>query len=253
MTAIKITFVCLIFAAFLTSGYLGSAQAFSITAAPSAAYKSFVPSESYELQNGIFGVVTRQPIAFASVSRGGTENFLTELKSEFPESDGWNFLAATDDLKGAFSVSAYYVFVNGTDVSGCGGGFAFDYIPHETDPVAGSDIELHWIQRVVSNHKRGSEHGVPENRISFKGQAKNKKRPNVPFFDVVPKGSKSRSVPPHFEYDAGKNDPENEHQWNSEVYLAGVNKNDPKTVTIYNGVSWGWENKTSTVPSPVGQ
>ena len=245
-------------AALLTTGCLGSAQAFSIIPAPSAAGKSFVPSESYELGNGRAGVVMRQPIEFASISRGGTEGFLAALKAEFPESEGWKFLAAEEDLKGSFTVGAYYVFVNGTDVSGCGGGFAFDYTPRESDPVPGGKTELHWIQRIMSNHKRGSEHGTLENRIDFGRSGNKKKRPETPFFDVASKDKKrtqspSRPVPPHFEYDVGKNDPENEHQWSSEVYLASISKNKPKTVTIYNGVNWGWENKTMSNPPPVAK
>lgn len=214
-------------------------HAFNIIPAKDAASKLFVPSLSYELDKGKTGLVARDPIAFASIARGGTEGFLVELKAEFPESRGWKFLVAADDLKGSFSVGAYYVFYNGT----VGGGFAFDYTPKDTDPVTAGDIELHWIQRIVSDHNKNLEHGVPENRIAFKGMRKNKMRPDVPFFDIVFKNSKSRSVPPHFEYDVGKNDSGNDHLWSSEVYLASINKNDPKTVTLYNGVKWGWTNK----------
>ena len=258
MTIIINKSIKLILAAYITLGCLGSAQAFSIIPAPSAASKSFVPSETYELANGKTGTVTRQPIAFTSISRGGTENFVAVLKTEFPESGGWKFLAATDDLKGSFSVSAYYVFVNGIVVSGCGGGFALDYNPRETDPVAGGNTELHWIQRVVSNHKKGSEHGAHENRIDIRRSGDRAKKPSVPFFDVASKDdnrpkSSFRSAPPHYEYSVGKNDIENEHQWIAEVYLVSISKNDPKTVTIYNGVRWGWENKISTETNPVGQ
>lgn len=256
MTHIYLLLKSFILAVLLTAVSLESTQAFSVIPKSPVASSSFVPSESYKLKNGINGVVTRQPIAFASISRGGTDSFIAELKAEFPEFDGWKFVAATDDLKGSFSVSAYYVFVNGTDVSGCGGGFAFDYIPRESDPVSAGKTELHWIQRIVSNHKRGSDHGTAENRIVFWSSGSKKKQPDVPFFDVVPKTGKrppksaSSSVPPHFEYDAGKNDPENDHQWSTEVYLSSVNKNNPKTVTVYNGVSWGWENKNITETAP---
>lgn len=229
----------------LDSGYPAQALAFSIIPAPSAAGKSFVPSVSYTLNNGKSGVITRRPIGFASINRGGTESFIARLKAEFPESEGWKFVAAADDLKGSFSVNSYYVFFNGT----LGGGFTFNYVPLEMDPIAGNSTELHWIQRIMSSHKRGSEHGTTENRIAFKGSGNKKKRPDVPFFDVVSKGSSSRSVPPHFEYDVGKNDPENEHEWNSEVYLVSASKKEPKTVIIYNGVNWGWKN--SIIKSPL--
>lgn len=234
----------------------GSASAFNVIPAAPLTGSSFVPSQSYELESGKSGFISRQPIVFTSIERGGTENFLATLKAEFPESAGWNFLIAPEDLKGSFSVSAYYVFFNGT----LGGGVNFDYIPGKTDPVTEKNTDLHWIQRIASNHDRRSErefdkkdnikqHGTLENRIVHWSKKSKNKHSTVPFYDVVPKGIKgpksvSRAIPPHFEYDAGFNDPENEHQWSSEVYLASINKNDPKTVTIYNGVRWGWENKT---------
>lgn len=237
----------------LSVGCLRSAQAFSIVPKPAAASNFFVPSIPYTLSDGKSGVITRLPISFVSISRGGTKDFLAALKAEFPESKGWKFLAAEDDLKGSFSVSTYYVIQRGTgDVMGCGGSFAFDYIPGENDPITDHATELHWIQRIVSNHKKGAEHGVAENSIISSKPNKKNKRPDVPFFDIVAKGSSSSAIPPHYEYDSGKVDPENDHQWNAEVYLASINKNDPKTVTIYNGVSWGWENRILTEPTPTG-
>ena len=223
---------------------LESANAFNIIPAQNAALKSFVPSEAYELENGKKGVVTRQPIAFTALPRGGTEGFLAELAKTYPASKGWTFHTAEQDLQGSFSVTAYNVFFNGTVT---GGGYAFDYIPVGTDPVKKGDIEIHWIQRIVSNHKKRSSHGTPENWIAVRAKKENEKRPDVPFYDVIPKGDRrydasSRSVPPHFESDTGRNDAENNHKWSSEVYLVSINKKDPKKVTIYNGVSWGWEN-----------
>ena len=223
---------------------LESANAFNIIPAQNAALKSFVPSEAYELENGKKGVVTRQPIAFTALPRGGTEGFLAELAKTYPASKGWTFHTAEQDLQGSFSVTAYNVFFNGTVT---GGGFAFDYMPVGTDPVNKGNTEIHWIQWVVSNHKRRSSHGTLENRIDIRAPKDVETRPDVPFYDVIPKGDRrydasSRSVPPHYELDTGRNDAENSHKWNSEVYLVSINKKDPKKVTIYNGVSWGWEN-----------
>ncbi|OGR24602.1 MAG: hypothetical protein A2X83_11965 [Desulfuromonadales bacterium GWD2_54_10] len=228
---------------------LESVYAFNIIPAPNAALKSFVPSEAYEVKDGLKGVVTRQPISFTSLPRGGTEGFLAELATAFPAAKGWTFLAAAQDLQGSFSVTAYNVFFNGTVT---GGGFAFDYIPAGTDPLNKGNAEIHWIQRIVSNHKRRSSHGTPENRIDVRTPKDKETRPDVPFYDVIPKGDKrfdafSRSLPPHYEFDAGRNDAENNHKWNAEVYLVSINKNAPKNVTIYNGVSWGWENIVEAV------
>jgi len=230
----------------LISGLFGLAPvyAFSIVPAASTDSTAFVPSQSYTLQNDNSGVVTRNPIGFTSIKPGGTEDFLAQLKSEYPQSRGWKFIPAAEELKGSFKVSSYNVFFNGA----LGGGFSFDYLPQGDDPVTADGVRLHWIQRIVSNHKRGSSHGTPENRIAFQGQSKKSTQPETPFFDVVPAKKVSESVPPHFEFSVGKNDPENEHQWYSEVHLVSVSKKDPKTVTIYNGVRWGWEN--SIAPSP---
>lgn len=236
--------------AFLSlSGLFGltPAWAFSIVPAASSDSTAFVPSQSYTLQNDKSGVVTRNPIGFTSIQPGGTEDFLAQLKSEYPPSRGWRFIPAAEELKGSFKVSAYNVFFNGA----LGGGFAFDYLPQGNDPVTMDGTRLHWIQRIVSNHKRGSAHGTPENRIAFQGQSKKSKQPETPFFDVVLQKNMSKSIPPHFEYTVGKIDPENEHRWFSEVHLVSVSSKDPKTVTIYNGVRWGWENRiVPPAPSP---
>lgn len=220
-----------------------SASAFSIVPDQTATQKSFVPSVTYEAESGKTGIISRQPIAYASIARGGTEDFISALNAEYPASNGWKFIAAKEELQGSFSVSAYYVFFESKAV---GGGFAFDYIPAGNDPKTSGDTELHWIQRVVSNHKRRSDHGTPENGISLRFSAASKNR--MPFFDIVPKAARknsptSRSLPPHFEYDLARTDPDNDHSWKSETYLVSINRKDPKTVTIYNGVLWGWENK----------
>lgn len=218
---------------------LAPAYSFSIVPAATTDSTAFVPSQSYTLQDGKSGVVTRNPIGFTSIQPGGTEDFLAQLKSEYPPSRGWRFIPAAEELKGSFKVSAYNVFFNGA----LGGGIAFDYLPQGNDPVTADGTRLHWIQRILSNHKRGSAHGTPENRIAFQGQSKNSKQPETPFFDLVPAKTASKSIPPHFQFDVGKVDPENEHEWYAEVYLVSVNTKNPKTVTIYNGVRWGWENR----------
>jgi len=221
------------------------ACAFSITTDLPASSNSFVPSITYETENGISGILTRQPIEFASSKRGGTEAFLLALDTDFPSTRGWKFVPAKEDLQGYFSVAEYYVFFNGKVG---GGGFGFNYIPSGADPVTDGDIELHWIQRVVSNHKRHSVHGTSENRIGIKSSIIGKG--TVPFFDVIPKNSKrnpppTKALPPHFEYDVARDDLGNEHDWRSETYLASINRKNPRTVTIYNGVTWGWKNSTS--------
>lgn len=221
------------------------ACAFSIAPGLPASRNSFVPSALYKTENGISGIITRQPIEFASITRGGTEEFLTALNSDFPSGRGWKFVSAKEDLQGYFSVTEYYVFFNGTVG---GGGFAFNYNPSGNDPVTDGDNELHWIQRVVSNHKRHSVHGTSENRIGIKSSVIGKG--TVPFFDVIPKNSKrnpppTKALPPHFEYDVARDDLGNDHDWRSETYLASINRKNPKTVTIYNGVTWGWKNSAS--------
>lgn len=251
MTSVIKKSAVLAFYVFLTFTGLESAQAFIIIPRPSAASEAFVPSVSYKLKDGKTGTVTRQPIAFISINRGGTKDFLAQLKVEFPESKGWKFIAADEDLNGSFSVGAYYVTQSGeSEVMGCGGKFSFDYLPLKSDPISNQNTELHWIQRTISNHKRGAEHGEPENNVIPQKSNKRRNRPDVPFFDVVTKESTPIAVPPHYEYYSGKVDPENDHQWKAEVYLVSINKKDPKTVTIYNGVSWGWENKILTEPLP---
>lgn len=46
----------------------------------------------------------------------------------------------------------------------------------------------------------------------------------------------------------GRPDIDEKHDWYAELYL--VQETAPKTVTIYNGISWGWNN-TFTPSSPI--
>lgn len=230
-----------------------TACAFSIITELPVSSNSFVPSIAYKTENGIPGILTRQPIEFSSSKRGGTEEFLMALGTDFPPNRGWKFVPAKEDLQGYFSVAEYYVFFNGKVG---GGGFSFNYIPSGNDPVTDGDTELHWIQRVVSNHKRHSGHGTPENRIGIKSSVINKV--TVPFFDVVQKNGKrnpppTKAAPPHFEYDVARDDLGNDHEWKAETYLVSINRKNPKTVTVHNGVAWGWKNIVNReTPQEVG-
>ena len=122
-------------------------------------------------------------------------------------------------------------------------------MPQGSDPQTGGDIELHWIQRVFDNHNitNNPGHGNLENVIDAT-IGKPFTDPGRLFYDF----DVNFATPPLFVDFPGRVDPAQTHNWLAELYLASIDKNQPQTVTIYNGVRWGWENVISTTVSSSG-
>ncbi|MGB3512871.1 MAG: PEP-CTERM sorting domain-containing protein [Microcoleaceae cyanobacterium] len=212
-----------------------SSLAFTITPAQPGASIRFDPSEEYTLPDGRKGVTTLDPLSVTEITRGGTAGFLDQLRAEFPVVDGWNFNAAAADLAGSFNIDIYDA--QGTPAR-VGTEFQLQYNPSAGDPTP-ADKDLHWIQRVVDNHNITTNpgHGNPENVIDIvAGQTD-------PYYDT------NFGIQPFDErtfYDfPGRTDADRSHFWFAELYL--VEETAPMTVTIYNGVRWGWRN---TIPEP---
>ncbi|NER03709.1 MAG: PEP-CTERM sorting domain-containing protein [Okeania sp. SIO3C4] len=212
-----------------------SSFAFTITPAQPGASMTFDPSEEYTLPDGRKGITTLDPLSVTEITRGGTAGFLAQLRAEFPATAGWNFTAAAADLAGSFNIDIY-------DAQGTpgrvGAEFQLQYNPGAGDPTsAGND--LHWIQRVVNNHNITTNpgHGNPENVIDIPlGQTN-------PFYDQIP-GIIGTDEDTLYDF-PGRTDADENHFWFAELYL--VEETAPMTVTIYNGVRWGWRN---TIPEP---
>ena len=185
------------------------------------------------------------PKSVKEIKRGGTRNFLRKLEESFSSEDGWLFLDASSDLEGRFDIEYYYACaykkVCGEDLvnpktrtiyprndGGTGAGFQLRYYPGEGDPSPGQST-LHWIQRVMILSGAGFENfiDIGENHVE------------TPFYDATGAANEIYFVDRPYRA-ISKN-----IVWDAELYLVEVKdpENAPKTVTIYNGIQWGWKSK----------
>lgn len=171
--------------------------------------------------------------------RGGTLEFLLTLNAQFPT---WTFNTAPADLTGKFNIISYYACkpeiecgaeVN-TKITGNTGAFInLIYEPGTGDPTPINN-NLHWIQRVVNNHANGpgGGHGINDDKIDILAS-----NTINPYYD---NGAYAGEY--YFADWPSRPDPDKSHTWSAELYL--VEETAPQTVTIYNGIKWGWKNGT---------
>ncbi|MFN6568834.1 PEP-CTERM sorting domain-containing protein [Dendronalium sp. ChiSLP03b] len=210
-----------------------SVFAFSITP-PSAP----VEKQEYTI-GGKKWVTTLKPFPATELAKGGTAGLLKLLNDRFTP-NGWSFSTAANDLEGSFKIATYKAVGTATQV---GADFSLDYLPKGADPTTAGKTVLHWIQRVFNNHSAIGNHGDNDNAIDAT-RTKPFTDPGRLFYDL----DVTFATPPHFEDGPRRFDADKSHNWTAELFLVSLNTDKPKEVTIYNGVSWGWENKP--VPEP---
>lgn len=227
------------------------ANSFDIQPAQPDANTTYQFVDVYTLPGGVQKSVTLNPAGVEELILGGTDTFLATLRSEFPD---WTFTSADSDLEGSFNVQNSYAC--GTGTLDCGteravpstvvGSFIdITYTPDDGDPTAAAN-DLHWIQRLISNHALGAGggHGVNVDKIdNDSGQTE----PDLGDCDDVPYYDCGYFAGETFFVDrpSRTGDSENNHVWSAELYL--VEQTAAETVTVYNGVRWGWQNTDSDV------
>jgi len=211
-----------------------SSLAFSINPSGSVgAIRTWLPAQSYTLEPQGTGTTILSPFTVRSITRGGTIEFIRTLKQAFPT---WTFNPAPNDLSGSFDVQIYTALGNSSSV---GADLFLTYTPGAGDPTPAGN-KLNWIQRVVSNHNNESNiHG------SYQEIIDNQYRLNNPYYYSSATGFQERA----FDDMPSRPDPNNEHNWLAELYL--VEETASETVTIYNGIQWGWKNNVQPVPEPL--
>jgi hypothetical protein len=211
---------------------------------------SYRQVQEYNLPNGNHGIATVVPALPMSIKRGGTEDFLAELNREFGATGtvnrGWNFVTGGELTNSSFRVTQYEAVGTPTEV---GANFSLAYDRGGADPmqnpapIGAGTTELHWIQRVRDDHNitNNPGHGNSENIIDIAAGG------SVPFYDVglppVPRApdfsDSTRRPDPAMRLDSAES-----HDWFAELYLAShIHGAAEKTLTIYNGVEWGWINR----------
>ena len=216
--------------------------------------------------NPNFGTVTTTIKSVSQLPLGGTNAFFNLLTSSVWKDNSWTFNKAqsNQNIQGYFQIGVYKPYAQSPPNDSVGADIQIRY-----HPVAGQDpmgSNVHWIQRVVSNHalithssgvKELQPFGTNEDKIDV---AQEQKDPNLkaqvgsqtiilgpnpiftPYYDTVSPLANQIS----FEDFSSRPDIKDNHDWYAELYL--VQETAPKTVTIYNGISWGWNN--TFTPSP---
>jgi len=226
-------------------------EAFSITPVGGGAIQTYVPEVKYDSERG---KVFLDPLNVNEAKLGGTDAFLSVLKSSF-QSKGWNFISADKALAGAFNIQSYTAdygpifevtpedVVSSTLLLTYSPVTSGDILPNQVNPTSQNN-NLHWIQWIVNNHggklyKNGQVedlgHGNGNNKIDVLADA------DSPFYNE----STGLSTEDTFYDTPFRSDIKENHNWDAELYL--VEETAPKTVTIYNGIKWGWKN-TYTPP-----
>ncbi len=229
-----------------------SAVAFTITPQPGVFNKltrtggasiRYKPIAVYD--TGIIkGMTYLNPTYVEELELGGTQDFLRKLEEEFGQDKGWRYETG-ENLNGRFDIEYYYAcgdqqpcggdllnprtrsnFASRND--GVGSAFQLRYYPGQGDPTPGGNT-LHWIQRAISVYDRY------EDVIDKGNQNEN------PYYDTL--GAANEEYFVDRPYDA----PRKNNLFDAQLYLVEVKDpiNAPQTVTIYNGVKWGWKNKIS--------
>lgn len=208
-----------------------------------------------------FGRVTTTLAPISRLPIGGTAALLNLLNSSIWAQNGWTFQRARLPLLGSFDIKVYKAAADPNQPA-VGADFQMLYNPGSNsfrqDPTGNN---VHWIQRVVSNHAITSArpraidrgHGTNEDKIDvFQGQTipafTNVFNPfydNIlnPFYDSF--GDATSNI---FRDFPNRDDIKENHTWSAQLYL--VELTAPKTVTIYNGISWGWSNTFTPPPPP---
>lgn len=220
--------------AIMTAPMPGSA--FDVTPAQPGADTSYRFTDIYTLPGGAQRAVALNPAGVEQLIRGGTDTFLATLRAEFP---GWTSNLASDDLNGTFDIDSYYACGLGTPDCGTergvpgtivGNFIDVTYTPGLGDPTA-ADNDLHWIQRLYSNHalRAGGGHGTNDDKIDNDNTTVD---PTLgacsasPYYDCGYLAGETFFVDrPSRSGDAGS-----DHVWGAELYL--VEETGPNTVTI---------------------
>lgn len=218
---------------------------------------SYCSKHSLTLPGADGGTVTTTLQGVYTVPLGGTDAMWNLLTKSVWAKNGWQFQRATTDLAGNFEIRVFNAYATLQTV---GARIQLLYNPLGQDPT-GSNV--HWIQRVRSNHgytftrseSTDLGHGIIQDKIdvlqeqtqlNFKDPQNPQKPTFNPFYDTYTEATQS-----YFIDTPGRTDIFQAHYWYADLYL--VQETAPKTVTIYNGIRWAWKNTftpTTTPPPP---
>jgi hypothetical protein len=201
------------------------------------------PTEYYTVE-GQLSVANLLPAHPVELLRGGTPNFLYVLGQMYPESKGWKYVTADQDLsQNSLKVHSYdvrgkvdFVGIEGSADMKTDLGFDVEYVPAAgtKDPTK----SVQWIQVVTEMTYSGGQLVKTDEFVDVGNGNIN------PYYNSTYNADSRNLVD-----SPGDTATFTQHVWYAETYLV-TGGNFPGTVTIYNGIGWGWENHP--VPEPSG-
>ena len=190
----------------------------------------YIPQRTEILDRGWESIVDLAPLSILPV---GGSPFLKDTLLNAPLSGGWNFFAAPQDLAGSFDLFGYTAEITPIDGQlAVGASLKLTYNPGAGDPD--DDANLFWIQSIFTTAPAAGAFGPTYIDNGFNLEH--------PFYGgrKKMKDNSLKKTNRQFEDGVFRSNPWERHQWYGELYLAELTA--PKTVTIHNGISWGWQN-----------
>ena len=207
------------------------------------------------------GTLTVSTTPVSVLPLGGTNDFFNLLTSSVWAQNGWTFNKAqpVESLTGRFDIGVYAPSIFLTTPERIGAEIQVLYNPGAGFDPVGSNV--HFIQRVVNNHANTitlqgaiqQPPGTPDDKIDTVLEQtqlgfidpRNPQKPTFnPFYDTYGQVVRYPNQTILFVDIVAREDIYyNNKNWSAELYLAEVKDpiNNPNEVTIYNGISWGWE------------
>ncbi len=192
------------------------------------------------------GVLTTSLLPINALPLGGTQNLLNGLTNSVWAQNGWQFNSSNTNISGRFDIGVYNALAYPNSV---GADFQLRYAPSGDDPLN----NVHWIQVVTTNHLIDVNlagqiilnqylGNSPVSKIDVFVEQRNLNHIDLnpqrqsfnPFYDTYGDAAQN-----YFNDFVGRRTYLTEPRiWLAELYL--VRLVAPRTVAIYNGVSWGW-------------
>lgn len=232
---------------FTLASVITPSHAFNLNPAAGALGK-YDPNEDYTIAGTTY-TVSLDPANVQLIGKGGAMSFINALRADstYGTASGWTYnLMPRNTLQGSFNIQNYYACPYTFALFGCGveqaaviivrnGPGAFLDLTVSYNPIdpnqpanAPTGANFRWLQWIENNHalpQPPGGHGQIENEID-----------GNPFYPILPPGNRLSFI----DNPTRGSDPANSHFWDAGLFLVDVTA--PKTINIYDGVSWGWKN-----------
>lgn len=239
--------------------------AFSISGTQTGSQLSFTPKDAFGNEINTTGTVKTYDLSpLPPLDVTTSNNFRTALQNPNSDFSDWTFNKGRN-LNGSFNVLQYFPCnrqtpcgvsqnpdsANVIKTDGIGALLDLQYIAGNDDPKFGETEQtnkLHWIQQLsfTITDPSDTSSSQTQNLIDIGAQSGEVR---LPYYDASYSLFPDSPSLDRFIDRPYRGDSEFNYTFLANLYL--VEETAPKTVTVYNGISWGWQS-TYTPPSSGG-